>query len=156
MGHSNPDMDSFGAALGIHRSSQDLSARRPISFSTAYNSTHGRSRTGCQGDGAEYEFLDSGQGPGAGRRARSLAVSWWTRHSPTLVESLELLEKINRTVVIDHHRRTEGDLPNVLLSYMESYASSASELVSEIVQYACEKKALSKAGGRRTARGHNG
>lgn len=65
-------------------------------------------------------------------------------HRPTLVESLALLEKINRTVIIDHHRRTEGALPNTLLSYMESYASSASELVSEIVQYACDKKVLSK------------
>ena len=49
-------------------------------------------------------------------------------HRANLVESMELV-KINRTIVIDHHRRTEGALPNTVLSYMESYASSASELV---------------------------
>ena len=57
---------------------------------------------------------------------------------------LELVEKVNRTVVIDHHRRAEDVLPDQELSYMQSYASSTSELVTEVVQYACEKKVLTK------------
>ena len=65
-------------------------------------------------------------------------------HRPGLVACLELVEKVNRTVVIDHHRRAEDALPDQELSYMQSYASSTSELVTEVVQYACDKKVLTK------------
>ena len=56
-------------------------------------------------------------------------------HRPMLVESLDLVEKAEKLVVIDHHRRAEDLLPHQVLTYMEPYASSASELVAEVVQY---------------------
>ena len=139
MGHSNPDMDSFGAALGIYRVAKSIGKEAYIILNS-YNNTEDIVQDAKSLE--QYEFLTSEKAL-ALADGSSLGVVVDT-HRPILVESLELLEKINRTVVIDHHRRTEGDLPNVLLSYMESYASSASELVSEIVQYACEKKALTK------------
>ncbi len=140
MGHSNPDMDSFGAALGIDRVAKAAGKDSYIILGT-YNNTLDSIVQDAK-ETEQYEFI-TGEKALALADSNSLAVVVDT-HRPILVESLELLEKINRTVVIDHHRRTEGDLPNVLLSYMESYASSASELVAEIVQYACEKKALTK------------
>lgn len=140
MGHSNPDMDSFGAALGIYRVARSIGKEAYIILNS-YNNTLEDIVQDAK-DSEQYEFLTSEKALVLADSS-SLGVVVDT-HRPILVESLELLEKINRTVVIDHHRRTEGDLPNVLLSYMESYASSASELVSEIVQYACEKKALTK------------
>ena len=140
MGHSNPDMDSFGAALGIYRVAKSIGKEAYIILNSYNNTLEDIVQDAKSLE--QYEFLTSEMAL-ALADGSSLGVVVDT-HRPILVESLELLEKINRTVVIDHHRRTEGDLPNVLLSYMESYASSASELVSEIVQYACEKKALTK------------
>ena len=140
MGHSNPDMDSFGAALGIYRVAKSIGKEAYIILNSYNNTLEDIVQDAKSLE--QYEFLTSEKAL-ALADGSSLGVVVDT-HRPILVESLELLEKINRTVVIDHHRRTEGDLPNVLLSYMESYASSASELVSEIVQYACEKKALTK------------
>lgn len=140
MGHSNPDMDSFGAALGIYRVAKSIGKEAYIILNSYNNTLEDIVQDAKSLE--QYEFLTSEKAL-AMADGSSLGVVVDT-HRPILVESLELLEKINRTVVIDHHRRTEGDLPNVLLSYMESYASSASELVSEIVQYACEKKALTK------------
>ncbi len=140
MGHSNPDMDSFGASLGIYRVAKSIGKEAYIILNSYNNTLEDIVQDAKSLE--QYEFLTSEKAL-ALADGSSLGVVVDT-HRPILVESLELLEKINRTVVIDHHRRTEGDLPNVLLSYMESYASSASELVSEIVQYACEKKALTK------------
>ena len=140
MGHSNPDMDSFGSALGIYRVAKSIGKEAYIILNSYNNTLEDIVQDAKASE--QYEFLTSEKAL-ALADGSSLGVVVDT-HRPILVESLELLEKINRTVVIDHHRRTEGDLPNVLLSYMESYASSASELVSEIVQYACEKKALTK------------
>ena len=140
MGHSNPDMDSFGAALGIYRVAKSIGKEAYIILNSYNNTLEDIVQDAKASE--QYEFLTSEKAL-ALADGSSLGVVVDT-HRPILVESLELLEKINRTVVIDHHRRTEGDLPNVLLSYMESYASSASELVSEMVQYACAKKALTK------------
>ena len=140
MGDSDPDMDSFGAALGIYRVAKSIGKEAYIILNSYNNTLEDIVQDAKSLE--QYEFLTSEKAL-ALADGSSLGVVVDT-HRPILVESLELLEKINRTVVIDHHRRTEGDLPNVLLSYMESYASSASELVSEIVQYACEKKALTK------------
>ncbi len=65
-------------------------------------------------------------------------------HRPSYAENANLLELTDRIVVIDHHRRAEDCVANPVLSYIESYASSASELVSEILQYAAPKKTLIK------------
>lgn len=133
-------MDCFGAALGIHRIARSIGKETYIVLN-GYNSTMDDLVKDAK-ETEEYEFVNSDKALTlADENALAVVVD---THRPTLVESLALLEKINRTVIIDHHRRTEGALPNTLLSYMESYASSASELVSEIVQYACDKKVLSK------------
>ena len=140
MGHANPDMDCFGSALGIYRIAKSI-GKEAFIVMNEYNSTMEDIIRDAR-ETEEYEFISSDKAlTMADEGALAVVVD---THRPTLVESIALLEKINRTVIIDHHRRTEGSLPNTLLSYMESYASSASELVTEIVQYACEKKVLSK------------
>ena len=65
-------------------------------------------------------------------------------HRPSLVECPKLLEICEKVVVIDHHRKVEEFIENPVLAYMESYASSASELVAEILQYMSKKKSLAK------------
>lgn len=140
MGHKNPDLDSFGAALGINRMTKIVGKESYIVLNS-YNDTmvdivEDAKRT------EEYNFITT-------EKALSLAdenslVVVVDTHRPSLVESIELIEKVKRTAVIDHHRRAEDVLPDQILSYMESYASSASELVTEVVQYANEKNKKKK------------
>ena len=63
-------------------------------------------------------------------------------HRYELVECAELIGKTDKLVVIDHHRKTEDFIENATLTYMESYASSTSELIAEILQYIGDKKIL--------------
>lgn len=140
MGHKNPDLDSFGSALGIQRIARSVD-REAYVILNEYNDSLADIIEDAKATGA-YQFVNTAKALSIADE-NSLVVVVDTNR-PKLVESLELIEKVGRTVVIDHHRRTEDALPNQLLSYMESYASSAAELVTEIVQYACEKKVLTK------------
>ena len=140
MGHKNPDLDSFGSALGIQRIARSVDKDAYVVLNE-YNDSLTDIIEDAKAAGG-YHFVST-------TKALSLAdehslVVVVDTNRPKLVESMELVEKVGRTVVIDHHRRTEDALPNLLLSYIESYASSAAELVTEIVQYACEKKVLTK------------
>ncbi|MDD2484377.1 MAG: DHHA1 domain-containing protein, partial [Eubacteriales bacterium] len=66
-------------------------------------------------------------------------------HRPALIESAELLSMTDKVVIIDHHRKSEDCIENATLTYMEAYASSTSELVTEILQYIGDgKKTLEK------------
>lgn len=65
-------------------------------------------------------------------------------HRPSIVQCRQLLEITDKIVVIDHHRKTEEFIENPVLAYMESYASSTSELVAEILQYMASKKSVMK------------
>lgn len=135
MGHKNPDLDSFGAALGIHRMAKIVGKEVFVVLNTYNDSMVDMIEDAKKTE--EYAFIST-------EKALSLAdenslVVVVDTHRPQLVESIELVEKVKRTVVIDHHRRAEDVLPHQILSYMESYASSASELVTEVVQYANEK-----------------
>ena len=65
-------------------------------------------------------------------------------HRTSLVECPEILTKTDKLVVIDHHRKTEEFIENATLTYMEAYASSTSELITEILQYIGDKKEIDK------------
>ena len=65
-------------------------------------------------------------------------------HRPSYIEEPELLNQTDRVVVIDHHRRAEESIEYPTLSYIETYASSASELVTEMLQYAGTRKSIVK------------
>ena len=140
MGHKNPDMDCFGAALGVSRIAASQGKDTYILLGT-YDETMEEMVSDARATG-DYEFISEERALSLYRDDALVVVV--DTHRPGLVEGLELVEKAEKLVVIDHHRRAEDLLPNQVLSYMEPYASSASELVAEVVQYACEKKALTK------------
>ncbi len=140
MGHKNPDMDSFGAAIGVSRLAKSVGKDAYIVLGE-YNETMIDMVADAKKTG-EYQFV-------TGERALELVednslVIVVDTHRRMLVESAELIEKIERLAIIDHHRKAEDAFTNPSLSYLESYASSASELVAEILQYRLDKKALSK------------
>ena len=140
MGHKNPDMDSFGAAIGVARLAKSVGKDAYILLSE-YNETMIDMVSDAKKTG-DYEFV-------TGERAislieeNSLAVVVDT-HRRMLVESAELIDNVDRLAIIDHHRKAEDVFTNPTLSYLESYASSASELVTEILQYRLGKKSLSR------------
>ena len=139
MGHKNPDMDCFGSMLGIHRLAHHFNKKAYLVLGE-YNET----MTDMVADARateEYEFITGEKALGL-VDDNALAIILDT-HRPMLLESLELVNRIDKVVVIDHHRKAEDALPNLVLSYMESYASSAAELVTEILQYMLDKKQLS-------------
>ena len=140
MGHRNPDMDSLGASLGIHRVAASMGKESYIILDS-YNEALISIAEDAKATG-DYEFVSSDKALSLADETSLVVVV--DTHRPGLVASMDVINKVNRIVVIDHHRRSEDALPNQLLSYVQSYASSASELVTEVVQYACDKKVLTK------------
>ena len=140
MGHKNPDMDSFAAAIGISRLAKTVGKDAYIILGE-YNETMIDMVADAKKTG-DYEFVTGERALGLVEE-NSLVVVVDT-HRRMLVESIELVDQVERLAIIDHHRKAEDVLTNPTLSYLESYASSASELVTEILQYRLDKKALSR------------
>jgi len=140
MGHVNPDMDCFGAALGVVRICS-LFDNDPYIVIDNYKEALSIAFKAAK-DSEDYKFVTS-------EKALSLVdkdslVIVVDTHRPNIVQCPELLEVCDRVVVIDHHRRVEDFIENPILAYVETYASSTCELVTEILQYATNKKALTK------------
>lgn len=140
MGHKNPDMDAFGAAVGLHAFVKKCNRPAAIvldsvgeSLSSLYEYVK---YTGeCTIMNTELALQN------VNKEVLLVVVD---THSPKYTECPELLKKTEKIVIIDHHRRMAGGIENPTLAYMESYASSACELVTEIIQYVGEKNTLSK------------
>ena len=140
MGHANPDMDCFGASLGVMRlcAANDKEPYIVIdNYKEAMQAVFKQAK-----ENGNYKFISS-------ERAKTLAdkdslVIVVDTHRPSMVQCPELLSTCEKKVIIDHHRRVEDFIENPVLAYMESYASSASELVAEILQYMTSKKSLEK------------
>ena len=130
MGHTNADIDAMGSALGVYRIAKSL---RKDAYIVNGESASVKSFI----DSIQEEYKDvliSKETALAQIDANTLLVVVDT-HKKSYVEEPGLLEKTNKIVVIDHHRRSADFIENSLLTFQEVYASSASELVTEILQY---------------------
>ena len=142
MGHRNADMDSFGAALGIMRLCA-LFEKEP--YIVIDEISEGMTAIFRQAKENEtYKFITSEKALVMAQEGEDDLVIVVDTHRPSLVQCPQLLDVSERIVVIDHHRRVEDFIENPVLAYMESYASSTSELVSEILQFMTSKKVLLK------------
>ena len=70
-------------------------------------------------------------------------------HNKSYVSNIELVEKAKRKIIIDHHRRSPDIIEGTLLNYIEVYASSTSEMVTELIQYMVDKPRIIKDWSRR-------
>lgn len=140
MGHKNPDMDSFGAAIGVSRLAKSVNKDAFILLGE-YNETMIDMVADARKTD-DYQFVTAERALEMVEE-NSLVVVVDT-HRRMLVESAELIDKVERLAIIDHHRKAEDAFANPSLSYLESYASSASELVTEMLQYRLDKKSLSR------------
>ena len=136
MGHSFADMDAVGAAAGICCAARKRGKQAHIII----DADHNAARTMLERLNAlpEYEnvFLDPSDAF-LQMKADTLLVVVDTNR-PDMVENPQLLESCNRVAVIDHHRRAATYIENAAFNFHEPYASSASELVTELLQYLVE------------------
>lgn len=142
MGHRNADMDAFGSSLGVFRICKLEDKDKDI---TIVVSTVNKSLRDIYQSAEDMETYKFANGEKAleqiGENSLVIVVD---THRASYVDCPELLEKAKNIVVIDHHRRAEDFIKNPTLHYLESYASSTAELVTEILQYSGEKKLLVK------------
>lgn len=135
MGHKFPDMDAIGSSIGILKIAQInqkeayvIIDEQEIDSGVSKLLEEVKKRTEI------YKHFISPQEALEMNLSNSLLVIVDT-HKPSLVIDERLVNKCDRIVVIDHHRRSEEFVQNPLLVYMEPYASSTSELVTELLQY---------------------
>ena len=143
MGHKHADMDAVGAAAGIACIARKRGKKAQIVIDREDNAAQAvlaRLR-----ELPEYkDAFISGADAFIMARSGALLVVVDTNR-PDFVESDALLDACNRVAVIDHHRRAANYIENAALNFHEPYASSASELVTELLQYLCEPKDLLRA-----------
>lgn len=135
MGHKSPDMDSLGAAIGILNMAKSNDVQGHIVFDPDDVDTGVyRMVEAIKEDESVWQHLIDPEEAEEIVTSRSLIVIVDT-HKPSMVASESLLNKSEYKVVIDHHRRGEDFINNPTLVYMEPYASSTAELVTELLEY---------------------
>lgn len=134
MGHRLADVDSFGAAVGIYRIAATLERKAHIVLNEYSNTM--QPVVELFKDNPEYDsdmIINSQQALElAGSNTVLVIVDV---NKPSITECPELLRCCKSIVVLDHHRQGTDTIENATLSYVEPYASSACEMVSEILQY---------------------
>ncbi|KJS86977.1 MAG: hypothetical protein JM58_05515 [Peptococcaceae bacterium BICA1-8] len=132
MGHECSDFDSLGSSLGLASAIKQL-GKIPYILIDQRNEPFDKLIEVCGKDKFAGTFIR----PADIRRIEtdgSLLIVVDT-HKPSMVIEPSLLKTVQRIAVIDHHRRSEEFINNANLVYVETYASSASELVTELIQY---------------------
>ena len=134
MGHNNPDMDSIGSCLGIYRLSKALNTNAYIVVSDAAESISAFKEE--MDRNPEYEDIVINKEVALENVDEDTLLVVVDTHKTNYVDAPELLDKVQNIVIIDHHRRSTDYIENATLMFQEVYASSAAELVTELLQYA--------------------
>ena len=140
MGHTNPDIDSMGSSMGIYRLAKSLNKNAYIIDSN--NTTTLQNFKKSLEKEEEYEDILISKEVAIENVDKETLLVIVDTHKSTYVEAPELLEGTDKIVVIDHHRRSADFIEKATLTFQEVYASSAAELVTELIQYAETKVEL--------------
>jgi len=134
MGHNLSDVDSFGAAIGVYVAAKSLGKRTQIVINDVTTSLKPMKAIFTPENGyPEDMFVNSVQAMEAVNRNTLVMVV--DTNKPSYTECPELLQRKLAVVVFDHHRQGSEVIQNPVLSYIEPYASSACEMVAEVLQY---------------------
>ena len=134
MGHRMADVDSFGAAVGLYRIAKSLDRKAHIVLNQATTSV--KPLVDLFVNNEDYEpdmIVNSAQALELPTNNAVLVVV--DVNKPSMTECPDLLKLCKSIVVLDHHRQGTETIENATLSYVEAYASSTCEMVSEILQY---------------------
>ncbi|GGB09504.1 DHH family phosphoesterase [Macrococcus hajekii] len=144
MGHKRPDMDAIGAAIGVARFARMNNLNAYIVLNS-YDIDETLSRVMLEIEEKpelKEVFITSDEAWSLMTNRTTLVVV--DTHKPDMVIDENILNKASRKVVIDHHRRGEDFISSPLLIYMEPYASSTAELVTELLEYQPEEHKLTR------------
>ena len=136
MGHKMPDVDAIGSALGIYRIATDLGKPARIvvdSVTSALEPLLGLFKGNK--DYPDDLFLSASQASDFVGNGIGVLLVVVDVNKPSFTDAPGLIDKVSSIVVIDHHRQTGEAFVNPTLSYVEPFASSACEMVAEIIQY---------------------
>ena len=134
MGHTMTDVDSLGAAIGIYRAAEAIGKKAHIVLNKPTNSIRSVYEDYINNpDYPDDMFISSSEAKDLMNNNSMVIVVDTNR--PQMTECPELLQMTKTIVVLDHHRQSSDNIDNAMLSYIEPYASSACEMVSEILQY---------------------
>ena len=134
MGHKITDVDTFGAAVGIYRAAKTLNKKAHIVINTPTSSIRPLMEEFLNNpDYDPHMFVSSHEARDLTGNNTVLVVVDTNR--PSYTECEELLSMTKTIVVLDHHRQGSEVIKTAVLSYIEPYASSACEMVAEILQY---------------------
>ena len=142
MGHTNPDIDSMGSSMGIYRLAKSLGKKAYIIDSNETNTLQNFKKSLSRE--AEYEDVLISKEVAEENVDKETLIVIVDTHKNNYVEAPELLKRTDKVVIIDHHRRSADYIENATLIFQEVYASSAAELVTELLQYAEAKIELTR------------
>ncbi|WP_145462477.1 DHH family phosphoesterase [Staphylococcus hominis] len=144
MGHKRPDLDAVGAAIGVSRfaSMNNLEAYVVLNEEDIDPTLSRVMEEIDKKTELKERFVTSDEAWDMMTSKTTVVVV--DTHKPEMVLDENILNKANRKVVIDHHRRGESFISNPLLVYMEPYASSTAELVTELLEYQPTEQRLSR------------
>ena len=142
MGHTNSDIDAMGSGMGVYRIAKTIGKDAYI-----VNETNGTSLDNFINDLKdieEYNDVIIDKAEALNKISADYLLVVVDTDKKNYVEAPELLDKTDKIVVIDHHRRGTDYIENAILTFHEVYASSACELVTELVEYAEKTVKLTK------------
>lgn len=142
MGHKNADIDCLGAAIGLYSTVRSLDVPCSIILEQSNGSIQQVLDEFNADKDYENAFTDN-EGYRAHQDDNTLLVLVDV-HSKGYVQNYDLVKHSKRIVIIDHHRRSADAIEGALLTYVEPYASSTSEMVTEMIQYMTEKPKLKR------------
>ncbi len=134
MGHNNPDMDSIGSCMGIYRLAKTLDTNAYIVSSEDVPALKAFNKE-LEKD-SEYEDVIINKEVAMENVDEDTLLVVVDTHKVNYVDAPELLKEVKKIVIVDHHRRSADYIENATLMFQEVYASSAAELVTELLQYA--------------------
>ena len=134
MGHNNPDMDSFGSALGVYEGARSMGKNAFIILNEVTKPIENMyARVSEELEELKDHILTEEEALKSITQTSLIIVT--DNHRKNSTEGPALLDKTDNIFIIDHHRRGKDYIKNATISYIEPYASSASELVTEILSY---------------------
>lgn len=141
MGHHNPDMDSLGAAVGMYVCAREMKKEAHIIVNNVSTSIKGLYDRLLENEiYREHVLVNNAKAKPLIRQNTVVVVVDVNR--PSYTECPDILPLASKVVVFDHHRTSVEQIENPVLRYVEPYASSTCEMVSEILRYISEKLKL--------------
>ena len=143
MGHKNPDMDAIGSAIGVLRG---IKNRKKKGYLILTEENPSIKNLFQKLKLEQPELLENIITPDEAKEIidKDSLMILVDHHQPSMSESPELVDQSEKIVIIDHHRRGAAFVEDPVLTYLEPYASSASELVTEVLSYMSEDINLTK------------